>query len=168
MDKLRKVGIWLWDVKERVVLALMVILLGYRVYTLVNAEEDLKKLSLKPPGNPVVNVDPPPRVPDQPSPEPVIRLVRRSPFAYVSPSSRASRTESSGDNKDDDVRVLRIVEVTGGVYRAQITTGGAAKTIAEGGSFESYQLKSIDPDTGCCIIYSENSNSEIERCIEEN
>lgn len=167
MDKLRKIGVWAWEIKERVVLAVMVLLLGIRVYSLVNADDSFDSVKLQNPRAPVVNDSPPPPIPETPLPEPVIRLVRRSPIVYEPPSSRPGQ-QSSENSEDDKVRVLRIIEATGGVYRAQITTGGAAKTMVEGQSFESYQLQSIDPETGCCIIYSENSNSEIERCVDLN
>ena len=168
MEKLRKIGLWAWNAKERVVLTLMVLLLGFRVYSLVNAQaDDSGELNLSDPRAPMLSDADPPRPPEPPSPEPVIRLVRRSPFAYVPPQSRVNTTTTEND-KDAEVKVLRVREVTGGQWSAQITAGGAPKMIMEGASFESYVLLSIDPDTGCCIIYSENSNSEFERCIEEN
>ena len=167
MDKLRKIGIGVWEAKERVVLALMVLLLGLRVYMLVNAEASEDAVSYRDPGSPqgIIADDAPPRPKDPLQAEPVNQLLRRAPFDYVQPSSRANAATAE-DDRDSDVRVIRIVDVGNDRYRATITTGGKKTTVAEGDKFESYQLISIDPDTECCIIYSENSNSEIERCVE--
>lgn len=167
MNKLRKIGVWCWNVKERCVLLLMVLILALRVYVLVNAEDETEAKTYSIPASPSgVDTNSPPPPPPLEIPEPITRLSSRSPFLYVPPAGGGNQGISAEERQDAKVRVLRIAPGSGGSYVAQITTGGARKFVQEGGSFESYQLISIDPDTECCIIYSENSNKQIERCVE--
>lgn len=167
MEKLRKVGIWCWNAKERIILTLMVLLLGFRVYYLVsNSAADDLTTTLRNPG-PVPAIEPnrPPAIPPLASPMPVTPLTRNPIFVYTRPSTRGGSSNNSTTNEDSKVQVLRIFPDENGKHKAQISTGSSRKIIPEGDSFESYTLMKIDPDTECCEIYSESSNQTFEVCI---
>lgn len=170
MDKIRKGAAWCWETKERLVVAIMVILLGYRVYSLVytnEAEEDIAKV--RPPKTVYSKeIDGPPPIPPPFEIDPVTRLERKRLFQYVTPRGGSTRNQSDGGLEEGEIRVLRIVSDGSGGYKAQITTGASRKLIPEGEKFESYQLMTIDADTGCCEIYSESLGRLIEVCAEEN
>ena len=168
MEQLRKIGIACWDVKEKVVLVLMVLLLGYRVFILlknqpeadgftINIEEPTTYFKGDPPG--------PPERPVIDSPPPITPLVRNDIFLYV---RKSTRNDGPGnlDSDDANVKVLMITDDGDGGYKARITTGVARKFVSEGDSFESYTLMKIDKDNDCVEIYSESTSSTFERCIE--
>ncbi|MFP6580939.1 MAG: hypothetical protein VCD00_00115 [Candidatus Hydrogenedentota bacterium] len=167
MNKIRKIAGWCWETKERIVLAVMVILLGYRVYSLVYTPEnnDPNRMPIKPGDQYQGDVLTPPLIPPPYDMDPVTRLIRNPPFNYTTPRG-GTDTRGPGAEDAGEIRVLRIVEGADGRYKARITTGASKKLILEGEKFESYQLMTIDPDTGCCEIYSEILSKLIEVCIE--
>ena len=172
MNKIRKILRWVWLSKERMVLAVMVCFLCYRVYRVVNPVPDEVSDGLYPPPGSTVPNDvetpgTPPPVPPLPLIDPLIEreLVRRDPFVWVSPGERGSSV--GGDDIDISLKVLRIQEPSPGRFRAQIQTASTKKWFSEGDPFETYVLESIDPDAGCCVIYAESLEKRIERCIEE-
>ncbi len=168
MEKLRKFGIWCWDSKEKVVLTLMVLLLGFRVYYLVMNNPEIEgKVAAKPPNpNVEVPVQLPPRIPPTLVPPPLTLLLRNPPFIWKRVSG--STTDPNGPNSADKnkLRLLRIIPDGSGGYKAQISTGASKKLFAEDEPFESYTLMNIDKDNGCVEIYSENTASTFELCIE--
>lgn len=168
MDKLRKITSWCWQTKERIVLAVMVILLGYRVYSLVYTGEndDPEFMPISPGAQYQGETIIPPPTPLPYDMDPVTRLIRNPLFNYTPPRGGKSSGDS-GAGEEGEIRVLRIVPY-GDHYRAQITTGAARKLFSEGEKFESYQLMSIDADTECCEIYSESLSKLIEVCVEQN
>ena len=62
MDKLRKIGDWAWDNKERLVLAILVVFLGYRIYAVLNPttleEQAAAEAAAQPPADRPDNAEP--------------------------------------------------------------------------------------------------------------
>ena len=50
MEQLRKIGVWCWDSKERVVLTFMVLILGFRDYYLVGDPPEEDEITARDPG----------------------------------------------------------------------------------------------------------------------
>ena len=167
MENLRKFGIACWESKERVVLAIVVLVLGFRVYLLINPVPD-KTLKLYKDPSLVTTVDPEPPPPPKPTPSPlpVTPLLRTPIFDYKRPSARDSKTDFNLTEEDEKLKLLRIIDDGRGGHKAQISTGASRKLLAEGASFESYTVMNIDYDTECVTIYSEKSNQQFELCLD--
>jgi hypothetical protein len=164
MNFLRKIGKWCWDKKERMILVLMLAFLGYRIYTVLYvAESDTSKTFVAPSTDPSKIEDrygDPPRIIKGSDSADIAPLVRRSLFIYESPGKSSGGNDNLSD-EDSRLQVLMILEKPDGAHKAQISTGGKKTLLAEGESFESYQLVSIDIEEQACVIYSENSAKEI-------
>lgn len=163
MNLLRKIGQWCWDKKERMILVIMLVVLGYRIYTVINvAETDIAEVFVDPKAiAPVEPYPPAPRATIVTENVVLSPLVGRSIFKIDNPGRR----DDGGDMvnaEDQKLEVLRIIEKADGKHKAMITTGGKNTLVDIGESFESYQLVSVDIENQSCEIYSENSNSYIQ------
>ena len=63
------------------------------------------------------------------------------------------------------VKVLRIVEVRDGVYRAQIKTNSSTKWYNEEDEFEIYELRDIDATTGCVELHDQSTGQTMTICM---
>ena len=174
MEKVRKYIAWMWTTKERLVLAVVVCILSYRVFIMFNPRENMDETKAIPrppqrtideseiddiPGNP-------PQPPKDELPENWNNLPRREPFVFVLPTGSGGQDESN--DQTDELKLLDIQDLGNNRYRARIQTGsGRARYYPEGQKFQSYELISIDPDTGCCVVFSESASREIEICLED-
>jgi hypothetical protein len=166
MERLRKIGLWFWEYKERFVLAIMVLILGYRVYFLVYAPEIPAGSRFQHPSTASANPLPlPPRIPDNQQLIPLTPMIRDPLFLYRRPGRRGP-SGGSGDPGQDKFELVRILDDGTGKLKAQIFTGASRKIFAEGESFESYTVMGIDADTECVELYSESTASNFELCID--
>ncbi len=53
-----------------------------------------------------------------------------------------------------------------GTWRVRIRSASRRGWYSEGDAFESYQLLSIDPETGCIVVFSEKIGRREEICKE--
>ena len=169
MDKIRKTVRWLWLAKERMVLLVMLVFLGIRVYNILNPESDTGTNSSYPPPRIEISEDVerpgiPPRVEPLDDPEDWSPLLRRPVFIYE------QRRAVSPDDPDDDqlggrIEVLSIQEALPGLIKVQIRTEATKQWYEEGEEFETYRLQSIDVDSQCCEIYDESIGRVIYVCV---
>lgn len=151
MDKLQKFFKGIWRYKERIVLAILVCVLAYRVYELFGPGEQPEQVQAV-----TIPPEPPEIAPNAPAPDPPGQygtLVRRSPFSYYSDA----KVDTSGPSAEElGLKLLRVKEV-GGKWRAQVTTPAITrgKWYDEGESFEEFVLESIDPEAGTADVYVE-------------
>ena len=167
-SQLRKVGIWVWNQKEKMFLAALLIVLCFRVYVVlagVNAgdqgtplKDDIKTNT---PPAPVTNnmdpgsvSDPPPRPIPQRA-EDYRPLVRQNPFTIWAIGATGQSSQNAEDDTID-VTLNNIVKWSDGAYRAELTTKvtGKSKRYKEGEVFENYKLMSIDVANRSVTIYS--------------
>lgn len=149
------------------VLAVMVCVLVYRVYGVIQPPVSDEKPLPRPPGD----VPPPGSIGDPPTEPPLLRpedwssIHERSMFVYKPTGQQAA----GGSSAEDEIvfRVLDIQEPTQGQFVARVQTQGRPRTIRVGEKFEQFELISIDPDTQCCEIFVEALGKPIIRCIEE-
>jgi hypothetical protein len=163
MDKLQKIGAWFWRNKERIVLIVMLLVLAYRVYGVMNpapakiwphvptpqtilpeAGEERQSLGL--PNNPPV------RPPDG-LPGVYTSVYEKNPFWYYS-GQKQQEGKQEVSVEDLNIQLLNIQEVDG-KPRAQLHTSRTTKWYFEGESFEEFELTRIDTETQTVVVYSE-------------
>lgn len=169
MNRLRKIASWLWLNKERMVLAVMVIILMFRVRAVVQPEIGVEKT---PPALARRQLPEGVRPPAPPGPAPTVRdlpdyggLSKRNMFVWVKPGDRGPGDGPEGPQPPRDLKVLSINPGRNETYRAWIQTASSKKWIAEGKSFEKYVLLSIDPDEGCCEILATDTQQKFRICV---
>lgn len=170
MNNFRKIARWFWLAKERFVLAMMVVFLSFRIYTILNpsAPEDPKIFvpprkelaeDVKTPGTP-------PRVPALNRSEDWSVLYTRDMFIYEKPKESSSLTEA-GETSNITVHRIREGLPGSGTFRVQIQTEAAAKKwYSVGDAFETYTLLAVDFDTKCCEFFDDRLGKRIEVCVE--
>ena len=126
MDKLQKIMKGVWRYKERIVLAVLLCVLAYRVYELFVPKT--LEASVQPPSGEYTppEIAPNPETPDAPGQ--YNTLVRRSPFSYYSDEivdPNEITLEELG------LELLSIREVSG-KWRARIKTKTAKKMVRRG------------------------------------
>jgi hypothetical protein len=166
-DKLRKIADRLWYNKERIVLAIMLLVFAWNMY----------RVLYPPPAKPLAKEHKLPKVtddgtlPSQPVPRgPDVRAMTSwktvytpSPFWYYAVQSGKSGDE--GKDKDAGIHLRQIKEMGGGVFRAQLETT-ARKWYSEGDKFEQFELQKIDPDAQTVRVYSERLGQVITLSVE--
>lgn len=163
MDKLQKIGSWIWYNKERMVLVVMVLVLAYRVYQVLNppppkqwAMPATPRTEL--PDDPVAREPlglpsaPPPR-PPMTLPGDYVSFYERNPFWYHSGTSgqdggQEVRTE------DLNIHLLNVQTGADGSPRARLR-GRTTGWYSNGEQFEEFEVLEINPDTDTVVVYSE-------------
>lgn len=156
MDKIRKLAEAFWYNKERIVLGVMVCILLWHVYSIFNPppEEEPEEFII-PDGGRIADVlkeiAAPPDPPDE---RPVAQwegIYTPNPFwALSAQSSITSRTS----NAPADIRLIQIMEVRPGKWRARLKTN-VIGWYDEGASFESFQLIKIHPEDNSVEVRSD-------------
>lgn len=148
----------------------MVGFLVYRVYQVVNPPPSPSQKPVSPPGR-----EPPAdfQVPEVPSardlfesPEDWTGLARRNLFSYRPSAGRQSQ-EGQDEESLINLTLLSIRETPpdSGNFKARIRSASSPRWYDVGESFESYQLESIDPDSQCCDVFSDNLGRVVRLCI---
>lgn len=161
-SQLRKAGIWIWNQKEKMFLAALLIVLCFRVYLVLSPAQASSKTS-EPPKKAAAgggklspdNVpDPPPRPVSQRA-EDFRPLVRQNPFTIWSIAA-TGKSASGSEEETIDVTLNNIVKWRDGGYRAELSTKVTGKSdwYKEGEVFENYKLMTIDPTSKMVTIYS--------------
>ncbi len=163
VDKLRKLGIWFWYNKERMVLLVMVAVLAYRVYGVMYPPEPEQW-----PFIPVPLTDLPqsaeerqalglpgdlPLPPTSGLPGVYTSLHERNPFWYYSGSTQQKGGEE-GSAEALNIQLLDI-QVAAGEPRARLKTIRTTDWYSEREQFEEFELVSIDVETQTAVVYSE-------------
>lgn len=157
MDKLRKIGLGVWESKERIVLISMLVILGWRVYKIWHPNPPPPSPDWKvPTAQGEIDVPLPPERPGGMLPPPTSSFVRRNPWWLYGVAPQEGGKQEATLN----IALEAIKEWNDGSYRAQIRTK-ARKWYAEGEKFESFQLMTIDPENKQCEIYSEEQARSI-------
>ncbi|HOZ47587.1 MAG TPA: hypothetical protein PLO37_17740 [Candidatus Hydrogenedentes bacterium] len=160
--KLRKLVEWLWRNKERMILAIVVVVLILRVWEVLNpAAVPLAPTYAFPrtqwPEDPVEVAHigfpgPPPLSPPPPMPENWKPLWQRNPFWYNAESGGAGG-EDDAIARDPGIYLTRIAKRPDGKLRARLRTPSSQKWYDEGEQFEKYELVSIDEEKRECVVF---------------
>lgn len=165
VDKLQKIGAWLWRNKERAVLLVMLVILGYRGYQLVSPPPMPNWPRLQPPKPQLPddlselaeqNVELPPVPSPRPPadvPESYASLYQKNPFWYYS-GSGSSQGDQEITVEQLNIQLLNIQQVQGR-WRARLRTTSTTKWYDEGEQFEEFEVIRINPDNQTVEIRSE-------------
>ncbi len=152
------------------VLAVMVCILIFRVYQVLNPPPDPEGPKIFGPANPTPPeespVPLPPAAPQNPVSEDWTRIWRLTPFRFPPPRTAGSGADPNDTNPGTLVTLEQIRDIGGGSYRAKIRTASRSAWHAAGDQFEQFTLMSIDPEQNCVTIFSEQEAKNLERCIQ--
>ena len=149
------------------VLAVMVAILVFRVYQVLNPPPIITGPTFQIPGN-----DPPegigPGIPPPP-PAPELtddwsRLWRRPIHTWHAQRGRGNTGDNRNEQERLDISVVDLREA-GGIWRARIRTQSRTSWKDVGEQFEQYTLMAIDSERKCVTIFSDRDQKNIEICM---
>lgn len=163
MDKLQKLGAWLWRNKERMVLIVMIAVLAYRVWGIFNPPQEeawarLPKPQLELPSDPEERKELGlPAMPPLPTPSVMpgvyTTLYDRNPFWYYSGQKQSSGSEQISAA---DLNIELVDIQTGrGNPRVRLRTARTVKWYSENEQFEEFEVISIDAENQTVVVYSQ-------------
>lgn len=142
------------------VLAVVVAVLAFQIFSVARTEEDLSQGMPSPPRpqvDPELLENPPPGLPpDLPPSKPPVnaeRLAQNDPFDW-------SRQAGPAAGEDANLSTLRLLRIRGEGDEAivQIETDASRKWYTVGEAFESYELLSVDAEAGTAEVFDESLN----------
>ncbi len=159
MNRVRKIGQWLWFNKERMVLVIMVGVLCYQVWEVVSPPEGPEVPNYSPPtGGNVQTPIPPPPPAGLGVPPATAELERRNMFTWFPPQ------EAGGEEEQEIELNIRLVGIrpnpVGDGCIAEIRTG-RTNYVEEGDTFEQFQVISIDCEEEIVVVFAEALGREI-------
>jgi len=163
-DKAVKAFRWIWDNKERMVLVVMVGVLCYRIYVVLNPEVMVETVNARPPDRSVEGHSPeiiPPEVPAPPAldlPGNYTGLYRNNPYWYYAGDRGVGEEEVTAATLG--INLLDIKEAAG-TWRAQLQTETTRKWYEEGEQFEEFELIEINAEEGTAVVYSERYGERV-------
>lgn len=162
MDKLRKIGPWLWESKERIVLLAMIAVFAHRVWLVANPQDNVPDLPvIQVPRDAVEpTVSAPPLEPTPPPPPPPIAdLTRRNMFWVYSRDAAAGDTQQA-TRQELNLRLENIVRQPDGRVQARMRTN-TGYWVEAGDRFETFTLREVNIDEGFVVVFSENLGEEV-------
>lgn len=163
MEKLRKIGLMLWNYKELMVLVVMLLILVYRVYGVLTytvaadwtrpmppkqqlPEEAEYRQEMGLPSNP-------PQRPSMDMPAVYVSFYERNPFWYHSGQAK-QETDTAVTAEDLNIELLDIQEV-GGKARARLRTSRTTRWYDANEQFEEFELTEINVEENRVVVFSE-------------
>lgn len=158
--KLRKMAQWVWEKKERMVFAIMVLFLCWRVYQVVYPPEvpEIQGVAT-PSASGQMDVPPvPPGGPEGPGglAPPTRPLTARNPFWYY-----ASPDSGTGDEDGPSVPIVLMgfQELPKGTFaRLQVGSDKRARSYSEGSQFQTFVLTVINADDKYVEVVDQSNN----------
>lgn len=169
MNWLRKIGNWLWLNKERMVLAVMVAVLVFRVYQVLNPPPLQVGKPYRIPGSPEDGIGPglPPPPPPPELTDDWSRLWRRVIWRWDALQGAGGPGDNQGSNATLNISLVQLREITPGDWRARIRTQSRTSWYELGEQFEQYTLMEIEPGedgAGCVTIFSDPEQRNVRLC----
>jgi len=163
MGKLQKIGTFIWNYKELMVLVVMILALAYRVYGVLTPPPPADWPRLMPPKQQLPE-DPeqrqqiglpgsPPARPLMDMPAVYVDFYERNPFWY---HSGQTKDESSKEVTAEDLNIqLLDIQDVGGNPRARLRSARTTAWYSAGEQFEEFELLEIDPELQTVVVFSE-------------
>lgn len=168
MDKLHKFGVKLWRNKERMILVLLLCVLGFRVYQLVNPP---------PPPEPKPHSAPRASIPDDwpdgpPVPEEGLRsvemasgdaLLADNPFTRLASTSASATKKSAESDATQGLKLVRVTESKrDGSISAMISVSGVTKRVQQGDEVKAgVRVQRIDVQAGTVELSTPEAGGSI-------
>ena len=164
VEKLRKFGQKFWQVKERMILFIMLVILGYQIYVVLNPEE-LEGLKLnKPVPIEQVQEDKKPGLAPPPwrlsPPATYADVHRRNPF-WMHAKGGSGVSKGKVTQEDLGISILGFQEF-GDTMRVRLKTASASKWYSESDKFEEFELLEIDQAEEKVVIYAESYRQSVD------
>jgi hypothetical protein len=171
VDKLRKLGAWIWLNKERMILIAMVVFLVYRVWQVVYPPPPVEGLRVVSPKNNLPEdpqeratlvadgVLPPPPPPRELTEIPgTYAVVHRNNAMWYYSGDTGTTTEVTAESLG-----LYLVDIqrAGTRLRARLQTRSTTKWYNEGEQFEEFELLQIDQEQGTVEIYANQHGTRL-------
>jgi hypothetical protein len=159
VEKLRKIGQWLWRNKERIILAAVILLGVYRVYVIL-VSPGAEEIEPPPPAPRSVPSDwgevpnPPETAPALPPVVDFDDVVRRNPFTYSSAQGETAPQEEQAAEADwNRLSLVRVQELPDGEARARMRYAGeGASYVSEGDSIGPFEVVDVDAEDGAVRV----------------
>jgi hypothetical protein len=163
MNKLQKIGAWIWNNKERMVLAVMLAVFAYRFYQIWDPPPPQNWERLRSPMQELPE-EPEARqelgLPSNPGPKPPMNLpgdyvsfYERNPFWYYSGQMQQNQNQEVRA-EDLGIELIDIQDVQG-KPRARLKTSRTNKWYSEAEQFEEFEVQQIDPEASTVVVFSE-------------
>jgi hypothetical protein len=158
LNNLRKIGLWLWYAKEKIILGVVILALGYSIYSALNPEP-VPPVRASNPSSTLT--DPPPappaRPPRLPETDPQV-LVQNNPFTVQGGGPAVATQREQAEETGPDI-TLRGIRESGGREVAELATSGRRQLKAEGDTVDGYRVQRIDADDNTVTLRSEEDGS---------
>lgn len=167
MSKLRKIVAWIWRNKERMLFGVLVLLLCYCVWKVVNPD---------PPPSLEVDTRPPraelpeewedgPPAPPAATPDPLPRaatdaLLGDNPFTvHGGPSTAGARAAEADEEESDEpeVQLVRVIPGPADTYRAELRINNRPRRVSQGDVVEGLRIERVDGRNSTVVVVSEES-----------
>ena len=156
---LRKIGLWIWEKKERMVFAIMIIFLGWRVYQVVYPPPPEEIVNVATPSaSGQMEVAQPPTGGGVAPPKEVPRtgpITGRNPFWYY---AQASGGEDTGEGPSVEIVLLGFQDLPNGVYARMKVGVDRARSLREGEQFQTFVLTRVAMDDGYVEVLDQSNN----------
>lgn len=155
MAKISEIIRWLWAIKERIVLAVVLACLGYRIYIIIYPGDIIDKPPIDKPSDRLEGIDVPP-LPERPKEQESVSwnsIHYNSPFWYRAPGTTNTNVKDGGDS-EAQIKLLQILDTPTG-STVQLSAGASRTWCREGSQFQKYEVVSIDLASGTCEVRSE-------------
>lgn len=147
---------WIWLFKELLILVILVGVLCYRVYGVVNPPPPKNVEKPRPPSDELAPANDPP-APEPPPPPDIAQgyaeIYSRNPFRYEA----VGASGSSGSGVQDPGIVLRDIKELNGVWtaRLRVKSTGTDDWHPVDDAFQGYRVTDIDSASGTVTVYVE-------------
>lgn len=151
------------------VLAVMVAILVFRVYQVLNPPPITTGPTFQYPDNDAPEGIGPGIPPPPPSPELTddwSRLWRRTIYRWDAQRGGGTTRDNRNEQERLDISLVDLRDVNGD-WRARIRTQSRTAWYAAGEQFQQYTLMEIDSERGCVTIFSDREQRNIPLCLPE-
>jgi hypothetical protein len=163
LDKVRKLGQWVWLSKERIVLVAMISVFAYRVYLVAYPQDTVEPLPTfatpRPPVEPLVG-EPVSEPMPPPPPPPLGDLVRSNMFWVHARDLTADAGQQA--RQEVNLRLVNIMRQPDGRIQAHLRTDRNQNYyVEEGARFEIFTLREVNADERYVVVFSEQLGDEV-------
>ena len=168
MNRLRKIGAWIWRNKERILFGVLVVVLCFCVWKVVNPDPPPElSVDTRPPNSELPqDWEEGPPAPPASTPDPLPRaatdaLLSDNPFTVhggpSAPGAKPAAASKSAEEPEAEVTLVRISQGPGDSYRAELRINNRPRRVSQGDVVDGYRIERVDGRNNTVIVVSEES-----------